>query len=113
MRIVTLMSLLLLAALAGCGSPQYAANWGDLRSGMTSAEVERILGEPSSRSSISRHDGGIIRQRWEYGESSGPSVRGVRLESPGDVFIVDFDGDGRVTGFRRPETGRHADRTNR
>jgi hypothetical protein len=106
-----LVALLLTLALAGCGAPRHASSWSDLKEGMTAAEVEALLGKPSSKVHIDHRSGVVLTQRWQYGEPSTPADAAPRLgfAAPDDVFVVYFGADGRVAGYRRPLVGRYAD----
>ncbi len=97
--------------LLGCGTPRYASNWGELEAGMTRSEVLDLLGAPTTRTHIERPGGMIVRERWQYGETSTSTATPTALgiASPEDVFVVSFGADGRVSHYRRPLVGRDAE----
>jgi hypothetical protein len=107
----SVLTALLPLVLLGCAGPQYAAHWNELQPGMTHREVEALLGEPTARVRIEGAAGRLVRERWQYGES-GPDASiesGLGFSSPDDVFVVSFGTDGRVSDFRRPLVGKHAE----
>ncbi|MBI3987359.1 MAG: hypothetical protein HY343_10585 [Lentisphaerae bacterium] len=58
--------------------------YGQLHNGMTHAEVVGLIGEPQSKSNISRP--GRVAESWQYG-------------SMGKIVVVQFTQDGSVTDF--------------
>ena len=106
-----MLTVLLPLVLLGCGTPPYASNWDELRLGMTRSEVLDLLGEPSARTQIERPDGLVVRERWQYGETSTstPGGTGLGLAPPDDVFVVTFGANRRVSDLQRPRVGRYAE----
>lgn len=102
-----------LAALAagGCQSPAYEVNWNRLQPGMTRAEVESALGQPSSTyvppppdPSSSRRPGPARGERWQYGDTLSSMATRAMFPDEADerAWCVFFGPDGTVTGFRPP-----------
>jgi hypothetical protein len=100
-----------LAALAGagCESPRYEINWNRLHAGMSRAEVESMLGQPSSTYVPPPADPNAVRprssargERWQYGDTL--SSFGTRAMFPDEAderaWCVFFGPDGTVNGFR-------------
>jgi outer membrane protein assembly factor BamE (lipoprotein component of BamABCDE complex) len=88
-----------LLVLAGCAQ-QAADNFHAIRPGMTKAEVEDLLGRPSS---IWTDDEGL--ERWHWGDSlSSLATSGVFREADtARVWVVWFDAEGLVRSSREPD----------
>ena len=95
----------LLLALAACES-QYQDNWGRLQRGMTQAQVQELLGDPSSRIAARRDGEEIVvaYDRWQYGDNVSTLATGVVFpsEAPDRVWAVYVDQEGRLIEWRRP-----------
>jgi outer membrane protein assembly factor BamE (lipoprotein component of BamABCDE complex) len=89
--------------IAGCAM-QCQEQFGSLREGMTKAEVEELLGKPSSRWPGER-PGEEGTERWQYGDNlSSLATSGVfREPDTNRVFVVWFTADGTVSSYSRPE----------
>jgi hypothetical protein len=109
--------------ILGCTSvlPQYVVQWSDLEVGMNRDRVRDLLGEPDAvlpplriADAIAPEDAaahvgaefvaglfGVSYERWSYGESA-------FLEPSEGAFVVYFDSEGRVNGYRRPRSGRYS-----
>ncbi len=96
-------------ALAGCESPRYETNWNRIHAGMTRAEVESMLGQPSSTyvppppdPNAERRRSSARGERWQYGDTL--SSFGTRAMFPDEAderaWCVFFGPDGTVNGFR-------------
>lgn len=76
---------------------------------MTQAEVEQILGPPSSRTQVPADRQATLgyRERWQFGDSLSSLASGaVFHDAPDDrVFAVFFDDDGRVLRTQEPLSG--------
>ncbi|MFO0962395.1 MAG: hypothetical protein U0625_05750 [Phycisphaerales bacterium] len=115
------------AVLAGCEAPQYEQRWDRLHVGMSKAQVEALLGKPSSvhRPKASAQAGasgagdaaaapgaagapeatatsGTRGERWQYGDTLSSFATGAVFPDEADerAWCVFFGQDGRVTGFR-------------
>lgn len=127
--------IIALLAFAGCKTPAYVTNWHQVQLGMTQDQVRNLLGEPHQVSApmpdvltpeikvASTNDKVDVApvlatifarelvyglfdkqyERWRYGGESF-----FILGSPKDAFIVYFDQNGKVNGFRRPTEGRYS-----
>ncbi len=93
------MLALVVTTFAGCAS-QCAENFYAVRDGMTKAEVEDLLGKPSS---TWPSDEGT--ERWQWGDSlSSLATSSVFHEADSArVWAVWFDGDGKVSSFTEPD----------
>ena len=89
---------------------QYQENWGRLKPGMTRAQVEDLLGTPSSRYEPRTENGQVIvdRARWQYGDNLSTLATGVVFPTDADAraWAVYFDAEGRVSRFRAAEWAR-------
>lgn len=76
---------------------------------MTQAEVEQVLGRPSSHTQVpaDRQDLVGYHERWQYGDSLSSLVSGAVFTEAADdrVFVVYFDDEGRVVRTRAPLSG--------
>ena len=99
-------------ALAGCESPRYETNWNRIHAGMTRAEVESMLGQPSSTyvppppdPSSSMRPSPARGERWQYGDTlSSMATRAVFPDEADErAWCVFFGPDGTVSGFRPPQ----------
>jgi outer membrane protein assembly factor BamE (lipoprotein component of BamABCDE complex) len=83
---------------------QYQDNWGRLKPGMTQAQVEDLLGTPSSRYEPRTENGQVIvdRARWQYGDNLSSLATGAMFpEQPHPhAWVVYFDERGQVTAFQ-------------
>jgi|LauGreDrversion4_2_1035121.scaffolds.fasta_scaffold177565_3 hypothetical protein len=105
-------ALLASIAAAGCETPAYESNWNRLRPGMSRADVESMLGRPSSTyvppppdPSSSMRPNPVRGERWQYGDTlSSMATRAVFPDEADErAWCVFFGPDGTVTGFRPPE----------
>jgi hypothetical protein len=111
-RAVAVFALLAASAVAGCESPAYEVNWNRLRPGMTRADVESMLGQPSSTyvppppdPSSSMRPSPARGERWQYGDTlSSMATRAVFPDEADErAWCVFFGPDGTVSGFRPPQ----------
>lgn len=106
--------VLLIAALplASC-SPRYAANWDELRLGLSKTEVEELLGHPRSRwpSREFREQAKDVdfgeSQRWIYGKKGVFGLNATWDEAfwfatDDEAFIAVFDYEGSLAKYHRP-----------
>jgi len=119
MRIVPAISFMFVVSLlAGC-APKYAANWEELRVGMSKSRVKKVLGQPRSRwpSERFREENSNVEfdesERWVYGKkgflgSNAWIDDGLWFGTDPATFIVVFGREGRVSKYRQPEEGRFA-----
>ncbi len=122
-RIVPAISFMFaVSLLAGC-APRYAANWEELRVGMSKPEVTRILGQPRSRwpSEQFQEEWSNVEfgksERWVYGKKGFLGLNAWNDQvlwfwTDPDTFIVVFGRKGRVSKYDRPEQGRFAETQN-
>jgi hypothetical protein len=111
-RAAASFALLASTAVAGCESPAYEVNWNRLRPGMTRADVESMLGQPSSTyvppppdPSSSMRPSPARGERWQYGDTlSSMATRAVFPDEADErAWCVFFGPDGTVSGFRPPQ----------
>ena len=97
------------SACVGCEAPRYETNWNRMHAGMTRAEVEGMLGQPSSTyvpppadPNADRRRSPARGERWQYGDTL--SSFGTRAMFPDEAderaWCVFFGPDGTVNGFR-------------
>jgi len=110
-RVALAVAALAASSLAGCQSPAYEVNWNRLQPGMTRAEVESALGQPSSTyvppppdPTSSRRPGPARGERWQYGDTLSSMATRAMFPDEADerAWCVFFGPDGTVTGFRPP-----------
>ena len=75
---------------------------------MDKSQVVALLGEPSSRyPAIPPSDRAPAREeRWQFGDSLSSLATSAAFadqDAPGNVWVVYFGADGRVTRWRPPE----------
>ena len=101
--------ILIMACLmsAGCRAPAPHA-FGMLQTGMTQDQVMDLLGPPSSRWDAPEPEKDEPplpwAVRWQYGDnlSTTASTAIGREIAPDGVWVVAFDDNGKVVGFRKP-----------
>lgn len=98
----------MLIFLASCRTPN-AQNFSQLKIGMDKDEVLDLLGPPSSKWTPAASDDeqdppSEWSARWQYGDclSSAASTAIAPDIAPDRVWVVRFDEDDRVIGFRTP-----------
>lgn len=100
----------LLLTAAACETPQYEANFGRIRPGMTQSEVEALLGKPSSTFAERREDGQAVvpQTRWQYGDNLSTLATGAVYPggAPQRVWVVYFNAAGAVDSTRAPDWAR-------
>jgi outer membrane protein assembly factor BamE (lipoprotein component of BamABCDE complex) len=103
MRRSLLASLTVLLAFASGCATQASENFYAVRKGMTKAEVEDLLGKPSSTWVVAD---GI--DRWQWGDNlSSLATAGVfRDADTNRVWAVWFDSEGKVTDLSEPAWSR-------
>ena len=94
------------AVVAACGPSR--TQFAGLRKGMDKSQVVALLGEPSSRYAAmpASKDGPAREERWQFGDnlsSLATSATFADQDAPGNVWVVYFDADGRVSHWRPPE----------
>ena len=91
--------LLALTLVAGGCATQASENFYAIRKGMTKAQVEELLGKPSSTWTVAE---GI--ERWQWGDNlSSLATAGVfRDADTNRVWAVWFDSEGQVSDFSEP-----------
>ncbi len=102
----------LLLMVSGCEAPQYEANFSRIRAGMTQADVEALLGKPSSTFVERREDGQAVvpQTRWQYGDNLSTLATGAVYPSgaPARVWVVYFNVAGEVDSTRAPDWARQS-----
>jgi len=102
-------------ALAGCESPRYETNWNRIHAGMTRAEVESMLGQPSSTyvpppadPNAERRRSPARGERWQYGDNLSTLATGAVFPSEAHprAWVVYFDEKGNVRSFRAADWAR-------
>ncbi|MFM8640126.1 MAG: hypothetical protein ACKOEL_05765 [Planctomycetota bacterium] len=111
-RMVARMALAAAAlSSAACQSPAYETNWNRLRAGMDHAEVEALLGRPSSTYAPPPPDAAererpsaVPMERWQFGDTLSSMATRAMFPDEADerAWCVFFGADGRVSGFRPP-----------
>lgn len=92
-----------IAIPSGCAT-QCQENFGAVREGMSKAEVETLLGAPSSRWP-GDGPGEEGRERWQYGDNLSSLATGGLFREPDTsrVYAVWFDEKGNVVSFSQPD----------
>ncbi len=100
----------LLLMVSGCETPQYEANFPRIQAGMTQADVEALLGKPSSTFVERREDGQAVvpQTRWQYGDNLSTLATGAVYPggAPARVWVVYFNVAGKVDSTRAPDWAR-------
>jgi len=102
-----LLAALVALALPGC-THQHEGAFPSLHNGMTRQQVRELLGEPSTtfyESEQSRAElENAYQERWQYGDNFSTRATGAFFpeNAPDRVWVVYFDADGLVSGFREP-----------
>jgi SmpA / OmlA family len=105
--VVAIMGVALATGLAGtltgCAT-QCQENFSLLKPGMSKAQVEDLLGKPSSRWP-SQRPGEEGTEHWQYGDNlSSLTTTGVFKEPDSSrVFVVWFDANGNLTSYSEPD----------
>lgn len=95
--------LLVGQALTACASSRVVEHFREIRPGMKREEVVQILGEPSSRWSLTAVEDGMVGERLQWGDSlsslaSSAAFRG----SPDRAYSVVLGADGTVVTTAEP-----------
>ncbi|MSR19217.1 MAG: outer membrane protein assembly factor BamE [Phycisphaerales bacterium] len=94
-----------MTALTGCES-QCQQQFASLKNGMTRAQVEELLGKPSSKFEPSEEPGATLlsQERWQYGDNLSTLVTGAMYPTgaPDRVWVVYFDDQGLVSSMHPP-----------
>jgi outer membrane protein assembly factor BamE (lipoprotein component of BamABCDE complex) len=100
-RILLLLSFL---ALLSC-SNQHVQEFHQVHQGMSRSEVRELLGTPSSTFAANQEGGIPLPERWQYGDSLSTMATSAMFpdHAPGGVWVVYFDGNGRVSNIRKPQ----------
>lgn len=101
--LITLMALI----PCGCSQPHEGA-FHSLHNGMTRQQVRELLGEPSTTFYETEKSRGevdnVYEERWQYGDNFSTRATGAIFpeNAPDRVWVIYFDAQGRVSGFREP-----------
>ena len=108
-RHVALLALCVLVAslVLGACSARWQENQERVRVGMTQAEVEELLGPPSSRVNVPEFAGSPAYVRWQWNDNLSTLATGAMYPDtvPDRVLAVVFDADGTVTTVSLPSEG--------
>lgn len=90
--------------LGGCGA-KWQTNHRLVKPGMSQAEVEELLGEPSSRVRVPALGGRPVLMRWQWGDSLSTLATGRLYPDsiPERVLAVGFDEEAKVEFVRAPQ----------
>lgn len=109
MRVRNLIVATACLAAVACES-RHQENWERLKPGMTKAQVEDLLGEPSSRYEPRKENGKVViaEERWQYGDNLSTLATGAVFPSEAHprAWVVYFDEKGQVTSFRAADWAR-------
>jgi hypothetical protein len=99
LRAACLMAML----LASCASQRVVDRFSEITPGMGRDEVIAILGEPSSRWTLSRELDGMPGERLQWGDGlSSLASSAVYRGKPDRAYCVDFDLSGKVIETAAP-----------
>lgn len=105
-RHVALLALCVLVAslVLGACSARWQENQDRVRVGMTQAEVEELLGPPSSRVNVPEFAGSPAYVRWQWNDNLSTLATGAMYPDtvPDRVLAVRFDAEGRVVEWHSP-----------
>ncbi|MEY5033130.1 MAG: hypothetical protein RL354_2161 [Planctomycetota bacterium] len=91
------------ALLAACASQRVVDRFGEIQTGMTREEVIAILGEPSSRWTLSVKVDAVDGERLQWGDGLSSLASGaVYHGKPDRAYCVDFDRTGKVVDKAAP-----------
>lgn len=94
---------LLAMLLASCASQRVVDRFAEITPGMGRDEVIAILGEPSSRWTLSHKFDGIDGERLQWGDGlSSLASSAVYRGKPDRAYCVDFDMSGKVVDTAVP-----------
>ena len=102
-----ILSTLVALIPGGCTQPHEGAFY-SLHNGMTHQQGRDLLGEPSAtfyETKESRNEvDNAYKERWQYGANFSTRATGAFFpeNAPDRVWVVYFDAEGRVSGFREP-----------
>ena len=104
-RAIGLGSFIALLLAIGC-APQARSGFSELRVGLTSAEVEALLGRPSVvvPPEMAEYGTVLVGPRWQYGDNLSTMTTAATFPRtvPDRVWVVWFDPSGRVSSWRPP-----------
>lgn len=101
MRLARLAACALL--LASCASQQVVDHFAEVQPGMSKDEVVSLLGQPSSRWTLSQRSDGVIGERLQWGDGlSSLASSAVYRGKPDRAYCVDFDESGKVVSKAAP-----------
>jgi outer membrane protein assembly factor BamE (lipoprotein component of BamABCDE complex) len=111
--------LLILSSCAIFGiKPKYIQNWSDAKTGMKKEDIKNILGNPDTiiYNLEYKEDQNLLGkiivnflydgwyEKWCYGKNSILTSNFLLPFGPhGDIYIVYFNKEGKVVGFRQPK----------
>ena len=89
--------------LTACASQQVVDRFDTVTVGMTKDEVVALLGEPSSRWTLSQKLDGMTGERLQWGDGlSSLASSAVYRGKPDRAYCVDFDDAGKVVSKAAP-----------
>lgn len=104
-RLLATVAFSLLGVLGGCASG-VRAHFQELRVGLTTTEVEALLGRPSVVIPPERAEDGTVLHgaRWQYGDNLSTTTTAAAFPRtvPDRVWVVWFDPQGLVRSWRPP-----------
>ncbi len=99
----TISLYLLLLTPFACASQQVVDRFGAVTVGMTKDEVIALLGQPSSRWTLSQKLDGLAGERLQWGDGlSSLASSAIYRGKPDRAYCVDFDEAGRVQSKAEP-----------
>lgn len=104
-RLLATVAFSLLGVLGGCASG-VRAHFQELRVGLTTTEVEALLGRPSIVIPPEVAEDGTVLAgpRWQYGDNLSTTTTAAAFPRtvPDRVWVVWFDPEERVSSWRPP-----------
>jgi len=101
--IAVVATLVAILAITACSS-KWQENQDRVRVGMTQAEVEELLGPPSSRVNVPEFAGAPGYVRWQWNDNLSTLATGAMYPDtvPDRVLAVGFDAEGKVNAVSLP-----------
>ena len=103
LRFQQILCIVTLSAFCACASERVVHGFRAVEPGMTQVEVIDLLGEPSSRWSLSQPLDGRVGERLQGGDGASSLASSAMVRGdPDRAYSVVFDGQGKVVSKTEP-----------